>query len=146
MNLDANFVNNLRMRIGDHTTAKWCFEAVLERHSDHPFALYFLSKAQQALGVETEAAENNLRRYDAIVELDRRWHDLPRSFGMPTINQSIARECLTVWINSQIELLLRRINTVFDIRYRCRNEFGMTLGRCHCLIAGAIPQKTNMGI
>jgi radical SAM superfamily enzyme YgiQ (UPF0313 family) len=83
MNLEANFVNNHRMKIGDFSTAKRCFEEVLERHPDHPFALYFLAMAQRALGCEAEAAESNLRRYEAIVAADRRWKGLVESFSMP---------------------------------------------------------------
>lgn len=84
MNLAANFVNNYRMKIGDYSTAKRCFEEVLERHPDHPFALYFLAKAQEALGVESESADRNLRRYDAILAADPRWQTLALSFALPT--------------------------------------------------------------
>lgn len=87
MNLEANFVNNHRMRLGDYVTAKRCFDEVLERHPDHPFALYYLARAQQALGVEQEAAESSLRRYEAIVAMDKRWRDLAQSFALPTTFQ-----------------------------------------------------------
>lgn len=84
MNLAANFVNNYRMKIGDYSTAKRCFEEVLERHPDHPFALYFLAKAQEALGVESESADRNFRRYEAILAADPRWQTLALSFALPT--------------------------------------------------------------
>jgi len=84
MNLEANFVNNYRMKIGDYSTAKRCFEEVLERHPDHPFALYFLAKAQEALGVESESTDRNFRRYEAILVADPRWKSLAVSFALPT--------------------------------------------------------------
>ena len=84
MNLEANFVNNYRMKIGDYSTAKRCFEEVLERHPDHPFALYFLAKAQEALGVESESVDRNFRRYEAILAADPRWQALALSFALPT--------------------------------------------------------------
>jgi len=80
MNLEANFVNNQRMKIGDYQTAKRCFEEVLERHPNHPFALYYLSIAQRALGAE---AEHTLRQYEAIIATDVRWRHLAQSFGLP---------------------------------------------------------------
>ncbi|HEX8988898.1 MAG TPA: radical SAM protein [Rhodocyclaceae bacterium] len=83
MNLEANFVNNHRMRIGDYATAKRCFEEVLERHPEHPFALYFLSMAQQALDTEPEQAARNLRRYQEILSANPRWRDIAASFGLP---------------------------------------------------------------
>lgn len=35
MNIDINFLNNRRMRIGDYATAKRCFEQVLARYPGH---------------------------------------------------------------------------------------------------------------
>lgn len=86
MNLEANFVNNHRMKIGDYSTAKRCFEEVLERHPDHPFALYFLAKAQEALGVEGESAARNFVKYEAIVAADQRWRSLAESYSLRTKN------------------------------------------------------------
>lgn len=83
MNLEANFVNNYRMRIGDYATAKRCFEEVLERHGNHPFALYFLAQAQRAMHIEAAEAEDNLRRYESILAADARWRTLAESFSMP---------------------------------------------------------------
>ena len=84
LNLEANFVDNYRMRTGDYVTAQRCFEEVLDRHPDHPFALYFLAQAQQALGVDPHVFARHLSRYEAIVAADPRWQDLAVSFRMPT--------------------------------------------------------------
>jgi anaerobic magnesium-protoporphyrin IX monomethyl ester cyclase len=84
MNLEANFVYNHRMRMGDFKTAKRCFEEVLERHPGHPFALYFLAEALQALGTDGPLIQNVRREYADIVSTSARWRDLAASFGMPT--------------------------------------------------------------
>lgn len=84
MNLEANFVNNHRMKIGDYTTAKRCFDEVLERHPNHPFALYFLAMAQQKLGGHDDLVKKNMDHYQTIIGNDPRWRDLADSFGLPT--------------------------------------------------------------
>jgi radical SAM superfamily enzyme YgiQ (UPF0313 family) len=42
MNLDVNFHNNRRMKIGDYKTAARCFEEVLRRYPDHEIAKHYL--------------------------------------------------------------------------------------------------------
>ncbi len=84
MNLEANFVNNNRMKLGDYVTAKRCFEEVLERHNNHPFALYFLAICQLKLGGLDELAAENLEKYYKIVSSDPLWKNLATSFSLPT--------------------------------------------------------------
>jgi radical SAM superfamily enzyme YgiQ (UPF0313 family) len=42
MNLDINFHNNRRMRIGNYETAKRCFEEVIRRYDGHEIARHYL--------------------------------------------------------------------------------------------------------
>jgi len=84
MNLETNFVNNYRMRVGDYAKAKKCFEEVLDRHPDHPFALYYLSKAIDYLGEDAELKIKLQEKYYRIVQENEKWALLAKSFNMPT--------------------------------------------------------------
>ena len=50
MNLDLNFHNNRKMRIGDYKTAAWCFEEVLRRYSGHEWAKHYLDICKERMG------------------------------------------------------------------------------------------------
>jgi len=49
MNLDINFHNNRRMRIGDYKTAKRCFEEVIKRYSGHEVAKHYLRICEEKI-------------------------------------------------------------------------------------------------
>lgn len=49
LNLDVNFVNNYRMRIGDYETALQAFQDVILRYPDHAFAYYYMAKCASKL-------------------------------------------------------------------------------------------------
>lgn len=80
MNLEANFVKNFRMKVGDFRTAARCFEEVLERHPNHPFAYYFLADALAHLGADKGAIAENFDKYESIVSKDRTWSALADLF------------------------------------------------------------------
>lgn len=84
MNLEANFVNNHRMRIGDYETAVRCFKEVVDRHPRQPFAHYFLAAARDKLEIGTESAVENRRRYIELIAEDRAWRDHAQTFGLVT--------------------------------------------------------------
>lgn len=50
MNLDVNFHNNYRMRIGDWETAARCFEEVIRRYSGHEVAKFYLEYCKERMG------------------------------------------------------------------------------------------------
>lgn len=74
MNLDVNFVNNRRMRVGDYKVAALCFEDVIARYEDHAFAYYYLSKALCALN-EDKKAQDAMDKYREILEKDTVWKE-----------------------------------------------------------------------
>jgi radical SAM superfamily enzyme YgiQ (UPF0313 family) len=74
MNLDCNFVNNNRMKIGDYKVAMLCFDQVAIRYPNHAFAHYFLSKALHAMG-ERKKAKVSMARYKEIVAKDATWRE-----------------------------------------------------------------------
>ncbi len=81
MNLDVNFVNNYRMRNGEHGIAADAFRDVIKRYGNHAFAYYYLSKALSALRKDQEA-QCAMERYLEIIEKDSMWKDYARHFKM----------------------------------------------------------------
>jgi len=82
MNLDVNFVNNRRMRIGDYEVAARCFEDVIERYREHAFAHYFLARAYELIGNNAAKVADNMARYEAILARHADWRDHADHFGL----------------------------------------------------------------
>ena len=82
MNLDVNFVNNRRMRIGEFQVAARCFEDVIDRYRDHAFAHYFLAKAYEKIGGNESKVTENMARYDAILASHADWRGHAEHFGL----------------------------------------------------------------
>ena len=97
MNLDVNFVNNRRMRIGDYHVAARCFEDVIDRYREHAFAHYFLAKAYEIIGGNDAKVAENLKRYNSIVAKNDTWRSHAEYFGLtgkprivaPTANANV---------------------------------------------------------
>jgi radical SAM superfamily enzyme YgiQ (UPF0313 family) len=82
VNLDVNFVNNRRMRVGEYQVAARCFEDVIERYRDHAFAHYFLAKAYEKIGNREKEVKENLARFDVIVSKNDTWRGHAEHFGL----------------------------------------------------------------
>src|SRR6185312_15033479 len=82
MNLDVNFVNNRRMRIGEYQVAARCFEDVIERYRDHAFAHYFLARAYEKIGGNEAKVAENMARYNAILASHADWRGHADHFGL----------------------------------------------------------------
>ncbi len=83
MNLDVNFVNNRRMKIGDYRIAAGCFEEVIERYGNHAFGHYYLAQSYRALNADAVQIEENMRTYRRLVRDDPEWRSYAVEFGMP---------------------------------------------------------------
>lgn len=82
MNLDVNFVNNRRMRMGEYAVAARCFEDVIDRYREHAFAHYFLAKAYEKIGGQDAKVSENMARYQAIVAGNETWRSHADYFGL----------------------------------------------------------------
>jgi anaerobic magnesium-protoporphyrin IX monomethyl ester cyclase len=82
MNLDVNFVDNYRMRIGDYEVARNSFQDVIARYDNHAFAYYYLAKAQEAIGEQPEAVAENMKKFREIVANDKQWRSYAKYFGI----------------------------------------------------------------
>jgi tetratricopeptide (TPR) repeat protein len=82
MNLDVNFVNNRRMRMGDYKVAARCFEDVIERYRDHAFAHYFLAMAYEKIGGNEMKVNENFESYKSIIAKNGVWRSHADHFGL----------------------------------------------------------------
>lgn len=82
MNLDVNFVNNRRMRVGDYQVAARCFEDVIERYREHAFAHYYLARAYEIIGGCDDKVDDNMRLFEDIVARNESWKDHAEYFGL----------------------------------------------------------------
>lgn len=80
MNLEVNFVNNHRMKIGDYNIAKRCFEDVIQRTTNHAFAYFYLAKCQELLGENSEKIKYNKDKFYEIIEKDSTWKEYTYHF------------------------------------------------------------------
>ncbi len=83
MNLDVNFVNNHRMKIGDFRIAAVSFEDVVKRYPDHAFGHYYLSQVLEALG-EFKKSKEAMDKYFEILKGDSTWREYAEYFIMET--------------------------------------------------------------
>ena len=81
MNLELNFVNNYRMRIGDYGCAITRFSDIASRHKDHAFAHYYLAEAYRNLGNEIKQSEH-LNCFFDIVNRIPKWKEYALHFGI----------------------------------------------------------------
>jgi anaerobic magnesium-protoporphyrin IX monomethyl ester cyclase len=82
MNLEVNFVENHRMKIGDYETAAQCFQEVVDRHPDHPFAHYYLAQAHKMMEKHPRVVDESSRRFDELVSKDPDWMAQVEMFGL----------------------------------------------------------------
>jgi radical SAM superfamily enzyme YgiQ (UPF0313 family) len=82
MNLDVNFVNNYRMKIGDYKVAANCFQDVIKRYSNHAFAYYYLVKAQESMHENPERIKVNKNKFYEIIEKDSAWKEYVEYYNL----------------------------------------------------------------
>lgn len=86
MNLELNFMNNHRMKIGDYHLAIGYFSDILSKYPDHAFAQYFAAKAHREIG-EMEKYRYHRNEYCKIVNQSREWADYARHFHLQELKQ-----------------------------------------------------------
>ncbi len=81
MNLELNFVNNYRMRIGDYVCAISRFRDIASRNKDHAFAHYYLAEAYKGVGNKNKCSEQ-LDCFYQIVNRVPKWKEYALHFGI----------------------------------------------------------------
>lgn len=82
MNLESNFVNNYRMKSGDYSIAAKCFQDVINRTTNHAFAYYYLSKAQEAMKEKPEIINFNKNKFYELIKEDDVWKEYAEYFNL----------------------------------------------------------------
>lgn len=83
MNLEANFVNNHRMRRGDYAVAAKAFEQVIGLYARHAFAHYYRAKALERIKDGKAQAQASMNRFYEIVREDAQWKAYAEHFHLP---------------------------------------------------------------
>jgi len=81
MNLELNFVNNYRNRIGDYVSAITRLGDIANRHPDHAFAHYYLAEAYKGIGKKIKCTEH-LNCFFEIVNRIPKWQEYALRFGI----------------------------------------------------------------
>lgn len=82
MNLDVNFVNNYRMKIGDYQIAAKSFQDVIRRYANHAFAYYYLARAQEAMNENPELIKLNKDKFNELIKRDIVWKEYAEYFNL----------------------------------------------------------------
>ena len=95
MNLDVNFVNNYRMKIGDYRVAANSFRDVAMRYPDHAFAYYYLAKAQEAMHEDQEIIDLSMDKFYEIINTDSTWNTYAQYFNLVPAGSQMIKEINT---------------------------------------------------
>lgn len=82
VNLDVNFVNNYRMKIGDFEIAKGYFSNVAKNHPSHAFAHYFLAQTYEKLRSDKEVVQYHRNVFFEIVNKEQEWAEYAAEFKL----------------------------------------------------------------
>lgn len=82
MNLDVNFINNHRIKVGDYEVAILCFKDVIARYENHAFAYYCLAKALAALNEDKQQIKRAMDKVEEIISQDGVWQEYFEHFGI----------------------------------------------------------------
>jgi len=82
MNLDVNFVNNYRMRIGDYRIAADGFKDVIRRYPDQAFAHFHLAKALSALNGDNKEIQLAVDNCQRLTDGDKTWQECFEYFNI----------------------------------------------------------------
>ncbi len=85
MNLDVNFVNNYRMKIGDYSVVASSFRDVIRRYADHAFAYYYLARALEAMNEDAELIRLNKDKFSEIINRDTVWREYAEYFNLSSV-------------------------------------------------------------
>lgn len=81
MNLELNFVNNYRLRIGDYRTLALYMDHVLAKYPGHAFARYYASLAYRGLHND-KTADIHFEFFHHILFESAEWLEYARLFGL----------------------------------------------------------------
>ena len=82
MNLEANFVKNYNLTIGEYEKASLYFQNVALTYPNHAFAQYFLAKAYEGLGKDENIIKQYRDRFQDLVNTNNVWAKYAKIFKL----------------------------------------------------------------
>ncbi|MFA7059945.1 MAG: radical SAM protein [Pedobacter sp.] len=82
MNLEANFVKNYNLSIGNFIKALKYFQNITEKYPDHAFAHYYLAKAHEGLESEAKIIKYHMDRFFDLVNDNKVWSKYSQLFNL----------------------------------------------------------------
>ena len=82
MNLEANFVKNYNLTIGEYEKASLYFQNVALTYHNHDFAQYFLAKAYECLGKDENIIKQYRDRFQDLVNTNNVWAKYAKIFKL----------------------------------------------------------------
>jgi radical SAM superfamily enzyme YgiQ (UPF0313 family) len=82
MNLEANFVKNYNMSVGNFHKALKYFQNIAGKYPDHAFAHYYLAKALEDLGSGLETIEYHRAKFFELVNNNKIWGKYSQYFNL----------------------------------------------------------------
>jgi radical SAM superfamily enzyme YgiQ (UPF0313 family) len=87
MNLELNFINNYRIKIGDYNNARKYMQHIVNKYPDHAFAHYYLAKSYLGLNRITDA-ESHIDAYNSIIKNINEWTEYAKLFELKNLNKN----------------------------------------------------------
>jgi radical SAM superfamily enzyme YgiQ (UPF0313 family) len=82
MNLEANFVKNYNLTVGNFQKASKYFQNITEKYPDQAFAHYYLAKALEGLGSDPALAHRHMDKFNALVTANDVWRKYAHYFKL----------------------------------------------------------------
>jgi len=82
MNMEANFVRNYNLTVGEYEKASLYFQNVALTYPDHAFAQYFLAKAYEGSGKDEGMIKQHRDRFQDLVNTNSMWAKYAKIFKL----------------------------------------------------------------
>jgi radical SAM superfamily enzyme YgiQ (UPF0313 family) len=82
MNLEANFVHNYNLAIGEYKKASAYFQNIVQTYPSHGLAHYYLAKAYEGLGKSEEVIKPHRDEFLKLVTINSTWNKYAKIFNL----------------------------------------------------------------
>jgi radical SAM superfamily enzyme YgiQ (UPF0313 family) len=82
MNLEANFVRNHNLAIGDYKRASLYFKNIVQTYPNHAFAHYYLAESYESLGENDETIKCHRNKFLELINTNSTWRKYAKIFEL----------------------------------------------------------------
>jgi radical SAM superfamily enzyme YgiQ (UPF0313 family) len=83
MNLEANFVRNHNLTIGDYNKSSLYFQNIVQTYPEHAFAHYYLAKSYEGLKKNDEIINHHRSKFIELINTNSTWRKYAKIFEVP---------------------------------------------------------------